>query len=138
MSRPLVIDTNIVLDLFVFDDPAVRVLKDQIERGAVQWLATAAMRAELARVLGYPNIVRWLDRHGSVPAEAAQSVLERFDAMARQVSPAPAAAISCRDPHDQIFIDLAAAHDAALISKDRAVLNASSRAGRAGWTMGTI
>ena len=50
----LVLDTNIVLDLFVFRDAAARELRDAIRAGHVQWLATAAMRedeAEARRLL---------------------------------------------------------------------------------------
>jgi len=43
----LVLDTNIVLDLLVFTDPAVRELSQALGTGERQWLATAAMREEL-------------------------------------------------------------------------------------------
>ena len=52
----IVIDTNIALDLLVFDDPGCAPLAAALEAGALQWLATAAMRDEFARVLGYPPI----------------------------------------------------------------------------------
>ena len=53
--RPLVLDTNVVLDLFVFGDPATRPLQSALERGDCDWLATPAMRDELERVLDYPQ-----------------------------------------------------------------------------------
>ena len=56
-ARPLVLDTNIVLDLFVFADPQAEPLRQQLASGALDWIATAAMRAELERVLSYPQIV---------------------------------------------------------------------------------
>ena len=56
-ARLLVLDTNIVLDAFVFSDPAALPLRAGLEDGSLQWIATPDMRVELARVLGYPQIV---------------------------------------------------------------------------------
>ncbi|RYY87848.1 MAG: PIN domain-containing protein [Comamonadaceae bacterium] len=122
------LDTNIVLDLYVFDDPAARPVREAVEAGALRWLATAAMREELARVLAYPQIVPRLAFHG----RAADAVLARFDRWAHQVEPAAKAPITCRDPDDQRFIDLAVAHGAKLLSKDRAVLVMHRRMERLG------
>ncbi|MEY3944293.1 MAG: hypothetical protein RL697_306, partial [Pseudomonadota bacterium] len=55
-----VLDTNIVLDLWVFDDPVSAPLRASVESGDTSWLATASMREELARVLDYPHIARRL------------------------------------------------------------------------------
>jgi len=44
-----VLDTNIVLDLWVFDEPRAEALRLSVEAGHTHWLATAAMRDELAR-----------------------------------------------------------------------------------------
>ncbi len=41
---PLVIDTNITLDLLVFDDPAAQALHAGLMAGRWQWLVTSAMR----------------------------------------------------------------------------------------------
>lgn len=120
----VVIDTNIVLDLLVFDDPERAPLADALATGELSWLATAAMRDELARVLGYPLIVERLAAKG----RGADEVLAAFDAQAQVVEPVPArASCICRDPDDQIFIDLAVAHRARLLSKDRAVLSMRKR-----------
>ncbi len=120
--RSLVLDTHIVLDLLLFDDPRVQGLKAEVENGEVRWLATQAMRDELARVLGYPNIVRWSVKRGRDPATVGTQVLAAFDARAYVVAAATAAPLACSDPDDQGFIDLAWAHDAALVSNDRAVI----------------
>ena len=58
----VVIDTNRVLDLWLFDDPRVDALRDAIARGGARWLAQPAMREELARVLGYPAVLAQLAR----------------------------------------------------------------------------
>ena len=52
----IVLDTNIVLDAFVFNDPATQPLKLALASRKIQWIATKAMRDELARVLAYPKI----------------------------------------------------------------------------------
>lgn len=114
----IVLDTNIVLDLFVFDDPAAQPLKQALALKQVQWLATPAMREELARVLDYPQIVPRLAHYRRPAAE----VLAAFDGQARLVAAAPKAGVTCKDPDDQKFIDLAVAHRAQLLSKDHAVL----------------
>ncbi|MBS0453342.1 MAG: PIN domain-containing protein [Proteobacteria bacterium] len=117
-SAPVVLDTNLALDLLVFDDPACEPLKGALASGELRWIATAAMRDELARVLGYPLIVARLARM----QRSAQQVLAAFDVQAHDVPAAPVAACRCEDPDDQVFIDLAVAHRARLLSKDRAVL----------------
>ena len=114
----VVIDTNIVLDLFVFGDPAAAPLQQVLEAGTLGWLATQAMRDELERVLAYPQIVPRMAFYGRSPAE----VLGHFDRLVSVVGVAPKAHVSCKDTDDQKFIDLAVAHGARLISKDRAVL----------------
>ena len=114
----IVLDTNIVLDLLVFDDPATQPLKDALAARRVQWIATQAMRDELARVLAYPKIVPILARYKL----SAADVLAVFDRQVQRVDAAPKATITCKDADDQKFIDLAVAHRATLLSKDRAVL----------------
>jgi putative PIN family toxin of toxin-antitoxin system len=115
---PIVLDTNIVLDLFVFHDAAAQPLQQQLDAPALRWLATPAMREELERVLTYPQIVKSMAHHQT----GAQHVLLRFDTLAHCVDAPAKATVTCKDPDDQKFIDLAVAHQARLLSKDRAVL----------------
>lgn len=119
----LVLDTNIVLDVFVFGDAAARPLHQGLLEGRLQWLATAAMRQELERVLAYPQLARRMSAGGIAAAE----VLGAFDRHAQPAPSAPRAGPACRDPDDQKFIDLAVAQRAALLSKDRAVLALGKR-----------
>ena len=127
-AGPLVLDTNIVLDLLVFDDPATHRLKQLLAGATVYWLATGAMRGELQRVLAYRPIaarlvVRGLDVAG---------VLAQFDGLSHWCDAPTPATIRCRDRDDQIFIDLAVAHRATLLSKDLAVLGLDTRLARVG------
>ena len=119
----VVLDTNIVLDLFVFSDPAVEPVQAALQQGTLRWIATQAMRDELVRVLAYPQIVKSLAHHQI----SADQVLVRFDAQAHLVALAPKASVTCKDPDDQKFIDLAVAHSAHLLSKDHAVLCMAKR-----------
>ena len=122
--RPgLVIDTNIVLDLFVFNDPATHALRDALTTKKHQWIATQAMRDELERVLDYPKIGVRLARHD----QTAGAVLAQFDEHAELAEVAVRAALTCADPDDQKFIDLAVAHQTVLLSKDQAVLCMAKR-----------
>ena len=121
--RGLVLDTNIVLDAFVFNDPATQPLKLALASRKIQWIATKAMRDELQRVLAYPKIVVRL----TLCQLTAADVLAQFDGQAQWLDAAPKASVTCRDPDDQKFIDLAVAHKATLLSKDRAVLCMAKR-----------
>ncbi|HOE43285.1 MAG TPA: PIN domain-containing protein [Rhodoferax sp.] len=136
-ARALVLDTNIVLDLLVFHDPATVPLRQALLKKDLHWIATRAMRDELERVLDYPQIVRRMepgsqwgratagDAAGAVMPSAgaiARQILDSFDAQTSIVPAAPKATVSCRDPDDQKFIDQAVAHQALLLSKDKAVL----------------
>jgi predicted nucleic acid-binding protein len=143
-----VLDTNIVLDLWVFADPQVQPLRDVlglsslsgvcpastvVTAGAVsatahaatrpRWLATRVMREELERVLTYPHLVR----RQPLAAHTAEAVLAAYDAAVTWCEVAPKARFVCTDADDQKFIDLAAAHQSLLLSKDQAVLCMSKR-----------
>jgi putative PIN family toxin of toxin-antitoxin system len=114
----VVLDTNIVLDAFVFDDPAARPLKQALASHQLQWIATKAMRDELARVLTYSKLTPRMVFYKVTAAH----VLAQFDGQATLVDTAAKATVTCKDPDDQKFIDLAVAHKAVLLSKDKAVL----------------
>ena len=119
----IVLDTNIVLDLFVFNDPVATALRTSLESGEFNWLSTLPMRGELARVLTYPKIAARLAFYGL----SVEDVLARFDRHARITEVAPKASLTCSDPDDQRFIDLAVAHRALLLSKDQAVISMRKR-----------
>jgi predicted nucleic acid-binding protein len=122
-NAALVIDTNIVLDLWVFDEPQIAPLRHWLEGGELQWLATAPMRDELERVLGYPAVQKAL----LFRQRGANDVLAKFDALASRQAVARKARYTCTDPDDQPFIDLALALRASLLSKDKAVLSMRKR-----------
>jgi predicted nucleic acid-binding protein len=91
------------------------------------------MRDELARVLDYPQVAK----RRLVNAQPADAVLAQMDSLATVVAPAPKAPYTCKDPDDQIFIDLACEHRCVLLSKDKAVLAMRSRLARIGAVIST-
>lgn len=130
---PIVLDTNIVLDLFVYNDPLQATLNKAFRAGSLQWLATLAMRDELARVLDYPQVAK----RRLANTQSADAVLTQMDSLAKFVDAAPKAPYICKDPDDQIFVDLVCQHQCLLLSKDKAVLAMRSRLTRLGATVST-
>lgn len=127
----LVLDTNVCLDLLVFDDPRCASLRDALEQRRAMAFTDAPCREEWLRVLAYPRLAL-------SPSRQAQAVLD-YDAMLSPwlAPPAPVAAAvrlpRCPDPDDQKFLELAHAAGAdALLSRDRALLGLASRARRRG------
>jgi predicted nucleic acid-binding protein len=120
-----VLDTNVVLDWLIFSDPHACAVGRHIAAGALHWVRTAAMEAELMRVLGYPAL---LQRN----VDAAQ-VLKAVAAWSHTL-PVPATLpvaqrLPCTDADDQGFLDLAMAHRVPwLLSRDKAVLRLARRA----------
>ena len=120
----VVLDTNVWLDLLVFEDPGVAPLRAALEARSVEAVIDADCEAELVRVLGY----RFYGEH--LPAEKQQAALEECRRIATRVeraecnAPLPA----CRDPDDQKFLELAlAARADTLVTKDDALLRLSDR-----------
>jgi len=118
VAQAWVIDTNIVLDLWLFEDPATIPLRAALQSGAISHLATASMRDELERVLAYPHLVKRMAKSNI----QAHDILNRFDEYLLAAEPAAKAAFTCKDPDDQKFIDLAVAHAVPLLSKDNSIL----------------
>lgn len=115
----LVLDTNVVMDLFHFRAPPLAPLMAAIESGAVVCLANEQTLAELARVTGYKQFR--LDDAGR------QRIFEAYRTqvtlIAESVDPALPLLPKCRDPDDQMFLELAlAGHADMLISRDNQVL----------------
>jgi uncharacterized protein len=120
-----VIDTNVLLDWLVFEDPASAPLAFAVTVGWAQWIATPAMLEELATVLARPLAERW---EASRKRALTLAIDDLCECWSDAVAPAPADLL-CRDPADQKFIDLAVACRACtLITRDRALLDLQRRA----------
>jgi putative PIN family toxin of toxin-antitoxin system len=129
----IILDTNIVLDLLVYNDPLQANLDKALRAGSLQWLTTLAMREELSRVLDYTGVAR----RRLINQQLVETVLAQMDSLAQCVQPAPKAPYTCKDPDDQIFIDLAYQHQCMLLSKDKAVLAMRSRLAKVGSKVST-
>ena len=117
----VVLDTNVMLDWLVFRDARVAPLVAAIQGGRVRWLACAAMRVELAHMLGHKTLASW--------APDPDRALAVFDALSMATDPPPPTRLKCSDADDQVFVDLAVATGARwLVTHDRALLNLARRA----------
>ena len=121
----VVLDTNVVLDLWLFEDPRFAGLAQALSH-SLRWVATAEMREELSRVLRYEHVMRLCEQRGV----QAEELLRRFDELALLCPVAAKAPYTCKDPDDQKFIDLALAQRATLYSKDKYVLALRNRLAR--------
>ncbi|CAJ9616057.1 PIN domain-containing protein [Burkholderia pseudomallei] len=155
-GRRVVLDSNVWIDILVFDDPAARPIRDALETGAITALIDVRCLIELERVLDYPQFkARAVDKAAALATVARLSERvagpERGDARgtpaphARACPPpcADAAARApaddapprplpkCRDRDDQKFLELAyTARADWLVSKDRALLKLTRRTER--------
>ncbi|PVY27106.1 putative PIN family toxin of toxin-antitoxin system [Paraburkholderia silvatlantica] len=127
-ALPVVLDSNVWLDILVFDDPHTRPIRVALERGAIQALIDARCQAELAHVLDYPQFAgRGVAKAHALAAHAGLVELIELPELACGARPLP----QCRDRDDQKFLELARASGAQwLVSKDRAVLKLAKRVAR--------
>ena len=115
--KPVVLDTNILLDIFVFDDQRASNLKKAIVDGSIAAIASQKTFLEFADVISRPLF--------KLDEQAQATILDQWQSIAEQqddsnLAPAP---WKCQDPDDQIFLDLAyQLRPTILISKDNAVL----------------
>ena len=149
-SLCVVIDSNVWIDILVFDDPLTRPIRDALTDGTIHAVINAACFYEIELVLDYPQFARfevdksaalatlrrrtrWIETAEratttSAPRSDASSDIdessETRDTASAAVLPLP----RCRDRDDQKFLELAAdARAAWLVTKDKALLKLSRR-----------
>ena len=118
----IVLDTNVCLDLFVFNDPRWAGLLAALESGAVEAITRADCRDEYLVVLHYKHLP--LDE-ASRPLSAAS-----FDRLIKVVAPEPKLVRLpvCTDKDDQKFLELARDSTADwLVTADKALLRLARR-----------
>jgi len=123
--KSLVFDTNVLLDIFVFNDFRALHLKQDLLEGKIDALATPKTFAEFAEVIARPLFA--LDQ------VEQERLIQQWQALARVIDdqsllPSP---WRCHDPDDQVFLDLAyTAKPCTLMSKDNAVLKFAASAAK--------
>jgi putative PIN family toxin of toxin-antitoxin system len=121
--KPVVLDTNILLDIFVFNDERALQLKEALFDKTTQFLASQKIIEEFADVISRPLFK--LDK------QTQTAILTQWQSIAEQQDDSNLASApwQCQDPDDQIFLDLAyQLRPTILISKDNAVLQIAHRA----------
>jgi putative PIN family toxin of toxin-antitoxin system len=124
----VILDSNIWIDILVFDDPVSRPIVAALESGRLCALIDARCLAELSYVLDYPQFAhRAIDRE-----HALARVNQLSQPLVWVAQEAQAALPKCKDRDDQKFLELAQAAraDWLVSSKDRALLKLSRRTAR--------
>jgi putative PIN family toxin of toxin-antitoxin system len=117
----VVLDTNVVLDLWIFQDPVVGPLANALASGEVTAWADEETLRELEYVLAYPTF--------ALDEATRRSIATRYRNLVRVAPPReldspPSPLPRCRDRDDQKFLELAARVGASwLVSKDKRVLS---------------
>jgi putative PIN family toxin of toxin-antitoxin system len=118
-----VFDTNVLLDLFVFNDFRAIHLKQALLDKKIDAIATPRTLEEFADVLSRPLF--------SLTTVDQKKILQQWTSLARilddkNIVQSP---WKCQDPDDQVFLDLAyTARPCTLISKDNEVLKFANTA----------
>jgi uncharacterized protein len=120
----VVLDTNVLVSLYVFADSRFAPLRARIESGEWQAVTNDACLDEFRRVLGYPLFsLTQAQQAGAFAAYAASAMHHRDSA------PAAATALPrCKDRDDQKFLELARDSGAGrLVTADKALLRLARR-----------
>ena len=119
----VVLDTNILLDILVFEDPSIMVLKDALQSGYLTAWTREEILEEFTEVIARPAFKLATELQEKLAQQARElQLIDNTSAL----SPAP---FRCADEDDQVFLDLALKlAPCLLISKDKEVLKLKSRA----------
>lgn len=121
-KRPrLVLDTNTVLALWMFRDPALAALREWIEAGGCRLYSRADALEELRRVLAYRQFGLNEAEQAQLLSAYRKRLAAASDALPHSIT--PAALPRCRDPDDQKFLEIAQSSAAShLLTRDKALL----------------
>jgi len=123
--KVVIFDTNVLLDLFVFNDIRALHLKQALIEGKLQALATPSTLEEFTDVIARPLF--------SLDESLQERIRLQWQGLARirddqSLIKAP---WICQDPDDQVFLDLAYTEKPCiLISKDNEVLRFANQAAK--------
>ena len=120
--QTIVFDTNVLLDLFVFNDFRALHLKQVLIEGNIEALATQSTLEEFADVIARPLF--------SLDEAQQERTIKQWLSLAKVLDDQSLlkAPWVCQDPDDQVFLDLAfTAKPCILISKDNEVLRFANK-----------
>ena len=123
MKPIVVLDTNILLDILVFDDERAHPLRAALTNQEIDAVATQHTIEELADVISRPQF--------ELDLQEQTNVMMQWQSWVRIVNDEDlvVAPWKCKDRDDQVFINLAfSLKPATLISKDKLVLKIAKRA----------
>ena len=123
MHQTLILDTNILLDIFVFDDQRAHPLRAALSNQEIDALVTEDTLDEFIDVISRSQF--GLDK------QKQAEILLQWQSWSRLVkqSDLQVAPWKCKDPDDQVFFNLAFSFKpSTLISKDKLVLKLAKRA----------
>ena len=121
--KSVVFDTNVLLDIFVFNDFRAIHLKQALIDQQIDVLASPKTIEELADVISRPFFC--------LEQDAQQKIVSQWRSIARVLNDETLlnAPWQCQDPDDQVFLNLAyTAKPSLLISKDNELLKLANRA----------
>jgi putative PIN family toxin of toxin-antitoxin system len=125
--KSVVFDTNVLLDLFVFNDFRAIHLKEVLLSRQIDAIASPKTLEEFADVISRPLF--------SLDTDAQEQILVKWRLLARVLEDQNllSAPWQCQDADDQVFLDLAyTAKPCTLISKDNEILKLANRAANEG------
>jgi len=125
--KSVVFDTNVLLDLFVFNDFRAIHLKEALLSRKIDAIASPKTLEEFADVISRPLF--------SLDTDAQEQILVKWRLLARVLEDQNllSAPWQCQDADDQVFLDLAyTAKPCTLISKDNEILKLANRAANEG------
>jgi putative PIN family toxin of toxin-antitoxin system len=123
MHQTLILDTNILLDIFVFDDQRAHLLRAALSNQEIDALVTEDTLDEFIDVISRSQF--GLDK------QKQAEILLQWQSWSRLIkqSDLQVAPWKCKDRDDQVFINLAFSFKpSTLISKDKLVLKLAKRA----------
>jgi uncharacterized protein len=133
-----VLDTNVVIDWLMFNDPFMNPLRERVADGRLLVLTHEPALVELKRVLGYRQLKLSPERQAEIYARyvASTTAVSLPDGASLKKLMMPGGFPRCRDRDDEHFIALAYHQKAdALVSRDNAVYGLKARAAKFGLTI---
>jgi putative PIN family toxin of toxin-antitoxin system len=127
-KQRIVLDTNVCLDLFVFQDQRWNILLTALEEQKIEAVTRPDCRMEWLIVLNYIHL--------KLDNVSKTRIAAKFDSLIICIDEPPSTETSialpvCSDPDDQKFLELAhAAKIDVLITKDKALLKLAKKTAR--------